>query len=341
MLDAMEILILGGTRFVGRHITEAAQARGHNVTLFHRGVSSADGLPGTRSIRGDREQPADLDALRDGRWDAVIDTSGYIPAHVRAACDVLAACAHYTFISTVSAYADHATPNADESYPLGQASLEMRAAALTARDINGENYGPLKAACEAEVLTVFGTRTLIVRPGLIVGPYDPTDRFTYWMRRMAHGGDVLTPDALDQTWQFIDARDLAVWTLARIEAGSAGAYNVTGAGVPARTVLETARGTAGVQAAFTPVDGDFMATHNLFSWEALPFFLPPGAPEYAGFNTVNCDRARADGLHERPLIETVRDTQRWDAGRGDAPLKMGLSAEREAELLALWLAKHS
>jgi 2'-hydroxyisoflavone reductase len=146
---------------------------------------------------------------------------------------------------------------------------------------------------------VFDTRALIVRPGLIVGPYDPTDRFTYWMRRMARGGEVLIPDALTQTWQFIDARDLAAWVVRLVESRNAGTYNATGSGVPAHTVLETARAAAGSQASLCPVDGDFMTRHNLFSWEAMPVFLPPGAPEYAGFYSCGAQPGR-DPVMSRP-----------------------------------------
>jgi 2'-hydroxyisoflavone reductase len=329
----MRILILGGTRFVGRHLAEIALARGHDVTLFHRGRVSADGIAGARTIRGDREVHADLAPLRSGSWDAVIDTSGYIPSHVRASAEALAHAGHYTFVSTISVYADHATPDADEAYPLGEATEAMRHDTTTASQVDNERYGPLKATCEREVQHVFGERACIVRPGLIVGPFDPTDRFTYWVRRMAQGGVVLVPDALDQRWQFVDVRDLCEWMLDGVSPARPGVFNVTGSGVTAADVFDSISRVSGSGVQFAKASPAFMAAHELFSWQALPFFLPQDAPEYAGFYANNIDRAKAAGFRERALDETIRATLAWDRTRTE-PLKMGLSAERELQCIA-------
>src|SRR5689334_13695101 len=203
----MDLLVLGGTVFVGRHLVEAALARGHRVTLFNRGRQNADLFPEAEKLRGDRD--GDLSALVGRRWDAAIDVAGRVPRIVRQSAQLLAdAVPHYTFISTISVYADYATPNLDESGPLATA------ADPTTEDPSGANYGPLKVLCEQEVERAFPDRALIIRPGLIVGPYDPTNRFTYWPRRVAQGGGVLAPNGPEQPARFIDVRDLAQWTLA-------------------------------------------------------------------------------------------------------------------------------
>lgn len=339
----MKLLILGGTRFLGRHILEAALARGHDVTLFHRGNSLPDDLPPVERLIGDREK--DLSALVGRRWDAVIDTSGYVPGVVRASAQALhEAAPFYTFISTISVYADHATPNADESQTLATLPAEQVAQVSSASQITGENYGALKALCEAEVTEAFPDAACMVRAGLIVGPHDPTDRFTYWVRRAARGGAVLTPDTLDSPWQLVDVRDLAAWTLSMSERRVAGIFNATGP-APEQPllfgdVLRAAADAAGQQPEWVRVDAAFIEAEEIVSWQHLPLHIPPGVAEYAGFYSVNCARAIAAGLTFRPIASTVRDTLAWDQARlslgAGVELKMGLSAAREAELLAKW-----
>ncbi len=332
----MNILVIGGTRFVGRHIVGAALTRGHRVTVFHRGTTPLEDMPEVAHILGDRE--IDLSALGAGAWDAVIDTNGYVPKHARAACTTLAHVPHYTFISTISVFADHATPNADETYPLATLPADAVAAVDSAKQITGENYGALKALSEAEVTAAFADRALIVRPGLVVGPFDYTDRFTYWVRRVGRGGDVLVPDTLSQRWQFIDGRDLALFVITMVERRAAGIYNATGptanTRVTAGEVLETIARVSGAPVNFVTVDAVFVEKHALGAWEKLPFLLPLGAAEYAGFSEVDCSRAVAAGLHFRPLAETLHDTLAWDTARG-GDLKTGLSDADHAALLAL------
>lgn len=335
----MKILILGGTRFVGRHVLELAAARGHALTLFHRGKTHPAGLPEAEHLMGDRE--GDLSALRDRTWDAVIDTSGYVPSAVRASAHMLRAAApYYLFISTISAYADSATPDADESYPLGSMPAEQAAAIGSASQVTGENYGPLKVLCEAEVQAAFAGRACVVRPGLIVGPYDASDRFTYWVRRVAQGGDILVPEAHHARWQVIDARDLAAWVLDLTEQRIAGVFNATGP-APERpltmgAVLDAAAALRpAVARRLVSVSDAFLKAEGLDSWQHLPLVLPADSTEHAGFYHVDCRRAITAGLTFRPIADTVRDTLLWDAAR-EGPLAIGLSPEREAEALAKW-----
>src|SRR5262249_50471289 len=217
----MNILILGGTVFLGRHLVEAALSRGHRLTLFNRGQHSPELFPEVERLRGDRD--GDLSALDGKSWDAVIDTCGFVPRIVRRSAEGLKkSCAHYTFISSLSVYTDLSKIGLSESDSvpsLNDPSIE---------EINGATYGPLKRDCEIVVEELFGDRALAVRPGLIVGPYDPSDRFTYWPHRIAQGGKVLAPGKPEETTQIIDVRDLAEWTLEMVENGGGGDYNATG-----------------------------------------------------------------------------------------------------------------
>ena len=234
----MKLLVLGGTRFVGRHLVTAALVRGHEVTLFNRGRHRAtipsDPLSNVETIHGDRDH--NLHSLQGRRWDAVVDTSGYLPRTVRASAEVLSQLVDsYVFISSQSVYADVSVVGVDESAPLSTLTSEQLEQA-NAIDSSGETsavtygkmYGGLKALCEQAVEQTFPGRALIIRPGLIVGPDDYTDRFTYWAERVARGGEVLAPGRPDRYVQFIDVRDLAAWTVSVIERNETGVYNATG-----------------------------------------------------------------------------------------------------------------
>jgi len=337
----MRFLILGGTRFLGRHLVDAALARGHEVTLFTRGQTNPDLYPTLERLRGDRDPQKDdsagLDQLKGRRWDAVVDTSGYVPRGVRAAAERLAVAAtHYTFISSISAYRDFAQPGIDETYPVGTLEDE------SVEEITGETYGPLKALCEREVERAFPGRALNVRPGLIVGPYDPTDRFTYWPRRMAQGGEVLAPNGPDLPVQVIDARDLAAWIVDQATARATGIHNATGPAAPLGlgAVLDACRRASGSDARVTWTDEAFLLERGVAYWQDLPAVLPEGDPKYAGMARIDASTAVAAGLTFRPIEETVRDTLDWDRTRPqDTPLKAGLTREREAELLREWHAR--
>ena len=322
----MNLLVLGGTRFLGRHVVEAALARGHRVTLFNRGRTAPDLYPTVEQLRGDRD--SELAPLRGRRWDAVIDTCGYLPRLVRRSAQALAASVdRYLFVSSISVYADQAQPGQDEAAP------RARLPRPDCEDI-GQHYGALKAACEDEVLAIYGERALLLRPGLIVGPFDPTGRFTYWVQRVAHGGVVLAPPAPDYPVQFIDARDLAGWAIELLEAAARGAFNAVGPAAPldCATFLEACRRALDAPADFAWPDGEFVARHGVAPWTQLPLYA---GEESRGLCQVSIARALAAGLRLRPVAETCRDTAQW-AGGLPLPDGVGLPASREAELLAAW-----
>ncbi|MSP11427.1 MAG: SDR family oxidoreductase [Chloroflexi bacterium] len=325
----MKILILGGTIFLGRHLVEAALARGHGVTLFNRGQHNPDLFPQVEKLRGNRD--GEMGSLARRQWDAVIDTCGYIPRIVRASAEYLSnATRHYTFISTISVYGEISNPGADEHSPL--ATL----ADPTVEQITGETYGPLKVLCEQVAEQALPGRVLQVRPGLIAGPYDPTDRFTYWLHRIAQGGEVLAPGQPHYPVQVIDVRDLSTWTIKMIETGQTGVYNTTGPDYPLTMgeLLETSRDVAHSQATFTWVTEEFLRQHQVAPFTELPLWLPQSAH---GILTVDSRKAFATGLTCRPLAATAADTLTWDITRpAGEPLRNGLNPEREAELLQKW-----
>lgn len=331
----MNILIVGGTVFLGRAIVEAALARGHKLTLFNRGQHNADLFPDVEKLHGDRD--GGLDALKGRHWDAVIDTCGYLPRLVRAAAKALAgAVERYVFISTISVYASYATIGIDETAPVGTLADQ------SIEEITGESYGPLKALCEQAVEQALPGRALIIRPGLIVGPNDPTDRFTYWAARAARGGEVLAPGDPRMHTQVVDVRDLAAWTVRMVEAHATGVYNVTGPTEPVAFAqfLHTCIAEAATDARFTWVSEAFLLAQGVAPWADMPLWLAvEQEPDSVGFGDVSIARALAAGLAFRPLRETIHDTQVWAQTRpADHSWRAGISAEREAELLRAWHA---
>jgi len=310
----LRLLVIGGTKFLGRAVSEAALARGHELTLFNRGKTNAELFPEAEQLRGDRKRDLSLLAWRS--WDAVVDPSGYLPTDVRASAEQLRDAGRYVFISSVSVYADFST-GPTESSPVAELG-DMPADEL-APDFS--NYGPLKALAETEVREVFGERALIVRPGLIVGPHDPTGRFTYWARRLARGGEILAPGPPERLAQFVDVRDLAEWILNAVEQGLSGTFNATNEGVSWGDLL------AGTDV--TWVSDEFLQEHEVGPWMELPLWLPD--PEWSGMHATAVSRAVTAGLRFRSLEETIR-------GAADAPAEegVGLAPEREAELLAAW-----
>jgi 2'-hydroxyisoflavone reductase len=324
----MDLLILGGTRFLGRYLVEAAQEEGHGVTLFNRGLSGPDLFPEVETIKGDRD--GDLSALRGRRWDAVIDTCGYVPRVVRASAGLLAeAVDHYTFVSSISVYSDGIGPGADESAPVEE--LEDP----TVEEVTGETYGGLKALCERAAGEEMPGRVLNVRPGLISGPHDPTDRFTYWPRRVADGGEVLAPDRPELQVQFIDVRDLAAWMVRMSAEQQTGTYNATGPDYELRMgkLLEECEAVSDGEAQIIWVSEEFLEESGVEPFTEMPLWVPR---EYAGMQAVDCGRAIAAGLTFRPVSQTVRDVLEWDSTRVEADLAAGLRPERERELLSAW-----
>lgn len=330
----MKLLVLGGTKFLGRHVVEAALARGDEVTLFNRGQHNAELFPEVEKLRGDRD--GGLDILRGRRWDAVLDTSGYVPRVVRASAELLAdAVDFYVFISSISAYADYRQPN-DEDSPVGTLEDE------TVEEVTGATYGPLKVLCERAAESGMPGRVLNVRAGLIVGPYDPTGRFTYWVERVARGGEILAPAPPTRRVQFIDARDLAEWILRMIDARRAGVFNAAGPDykLTMGDLLEACREASDSDARFTWVGEEFLLERGVQPWGDLPLWIPESAEQHRYFLAENCGRAFDAGLTFRSAADTARATLEWQrAGspgivtEGQSNLATPITPERERELL--------
>jgi 2'-hydroxyisoflavone reductase len=333
----LRILILGGTGFIGPHQVRYAVSRGHQVTVFNRGKTNPGSVPaGVERLEGDRN--GKLDALKGRTWDAVIDNPSTLPRWVRDAAQLLKdSASQYLFISTISVYADNSKPNMDES------DATVTLADPTVETINGETYGGLKALAEKEAEKAFPGRATIVRPGLIVGPGDNTDRFTYWPVRIARGGEVLAPGTPDDPVQIIDARDLAEFTIRLVEEKTYGTFNATGPAHP-MTMAEMLYGikavtTAGAQ--FTWVPASFLEEQKVSPWSDMPVWLPP-IGETAGFGSRSIKRALAAGLTFRPLADTAKATLDYHDARDaerKSKLRAGLSPQREAEVLAAWKKK--
>lgn len=336
----MRFLVLGGTVFLGRYLVERALARGHEVTLFNRGRTNPelfDGVAGVEMLRGDRRE--DLSLLAGHRWDAVFDTSGYFPQHVTATAEALRdAVGLYVFISTLSVYADLRPPDIGEDAPLVDAEPHRSAESVA------ESYGPLKALCEEALLAAMPERALIVRPGLLVGAWDRSRRFAYWVDRIAGGGEVLAPGRPERQVQCLHADDLAGWLVRMAEEGKAGIYNAAGPESPLSMgeVLAACREAMGGTAEFTWVDEDFLLEREVAPWTELPLWLPESTAA-----TLDNRKAVAAGLTCRPILESAIDTRdalaradvfwpataRWS---GETERDVGLSAEKEEALLREW-----
>lgn len=330
----MKILIIGGTRFMGYYAAEYALARGHEVTLFNRGKSAPDVFPAAEKIVGDRGQ--DIDLLRGRRWDGVIDTCGYVPRVVRKSASLLADSTNlYLFISSISVFSRFPADGADENGPLAVL------ADPSTEEITGESYGGLKVLCEGVVEETFQGRAAIVRPGLIVGPRDATDRFRYWVRRIAQGGEVLAPATPDNPVQFIDARDLGEWVVRMVEAGTTGVFNATGPAQPITMgdVLDACKSASRSDASFTWVDETFLLERQVAPWSELPLWVPA---DDSGLHRSKIDKALAAGLTFRPVADTVSATATWMATNPELSAPQGtLTPEKEAALLREWHLKQS
>ena len=334
----LKILILGGTGFLGPAIVRHARSQGHQMTLFTRGKTNAKMFPDIEMLVGNRD--GDLEALKNRDWDVVIDTSGYLPRIVADSAKLLAGhVGQYIFISSVSVYADFSQRGLNESSAVGVLDDE------TVEEITGLTYGPLKALCEQEAERELRGRSTTIRPGLIVGPMDRSDRFTYWPVRIAKGGEVLTPEGPDVATQVIDVNDLAMFIVRCAERNITGTYNATS---PAEEltmgeIFETCKKVSGSDATFTYVSPEFMAEKELQEWSDIPVYVNLAGPE-AGHPYVNVNKALQQGLTFRPLSETIRDTLDWWTGvsqeRKDRPMRSGLTAERETEALEAWHKKN-
>lgn len=340
----MKILIIGGTKFLGRHLVNASLKNNHEITLFNRGRKySDDEIENVEQIHGDRN--SDLGKLANRNWDACIDTCGYLPQTVEASAIFLKETVNqYVFISSGSVYTDISKPNYDENTKTMKLT-EKQAKEVEKIDpkgeltgpILGEYYGALKALCEESAEKAMPGRVLNVRAGMIVGAFDPTDRFTYWVMRVARGGKVLAPGNPDRLIQLIDARDLSEWTLKMIEENHNGIYNVTGKPfeLTMGKMLEEAKALSESDAEFVWVDEEFLIKENVAPWSEMPFYLPEFNEESKNFLTMNVDKALEKGLSFRPVHNTIRETLNWRETQ-DSEMKAGISAEREAELLGKW-----
>jgi 2'-hydroxyisoflavone reductase len=326
----MDLLILGGTVFLGRHFAELALKRGHSVTLFNRG-SHSDVLPEVEQLHGDRD--GDLEILKGRKWDAVIDTSGYVPRVVGKSAKLLAQLTdHYTFISSISVYEDFSKRNLNEEADRGRLKDE------SVEDIGDGNYGPLKALCEKAVQEEFPERSLVVRPGLIVGPYDPTDRFSYWPWRVKKGGKVLALGNPQAPLQWIDVRDLASWVLDLVEKKQTGVYHATGLSAPLnmKQFLKACKDTLNPTAQIQWVSEEFLMNQRVAYWSEMPLWIPKEA-NMDGFLAVDNRKAIKAGLTFRPIQETIRDTAEWlETCPTNYKWKAGMDANREKELLTLY-----
>lgn len=323
----MKILIIGGTIFLGKHIVKIAQERGHEVVLFNRGKHNQELFPEIEKIRGDRL--SDLELLRDRTFDSVIDTCGYFPRAVRMSAEFMRNKAkHYTFISSISVYKEFDVKGLNEDS--ATAVLEDE----TVEEVTGETYGALKRLCEIAAEEVFGADALNIRPGLIVGEDDPSDRFTYWVSRIAKGGEIAVPDSFGRAVQFIDVKDLAAFTLDMIEKGAGGIYNATG---PEKELsfgefLKACRKVAGTDPEFIRMSEEFILENNIAPYTELPLWVPES---WSGTDNVDISKALKTGLKIRPLTKTIADTLLFDRARIGHTLRSGLSSEKESELIAM------
>ena len=329
----IKLLILGGTAFLGPAIVDAALARGHTITLFNRGKTNPQLYPELEKLRGDRN--GDLESLAGRQWDAVIDTSGYYPRVVKMSAELLAPnVGHYTFISSISVYRDFKTPDMTEAAPVGTIDDP------TVEEITGETYGPLKALCEQAAEAAMPGRVANIRPGLIVGPRDRSDRFTYWPVRIARGGEVLCPGNGDDFIQIIDVRDLGEWLVMLSERRITGIYNADSPprGMTMGSLLTRCREVCNPQAELVWTDAEFLAEHEVQAWSHMPCWVPAEGDEVA-FALVSTTKAQAAGLGRRPLDDTIRDTLAWwqqQPAERRQKMRAGMDPEREAEVLKAW-----
>ncbi|HEX4047646.1 MAG TPA: epimerase [Elusimicrobiota bacterium] len=318
----MRLLVLGGTRFVGRHLVEAALRGGHAVTLFNRGTSAPGLFPGVETLLGDRG--GDHAALSGGTWDAVVDVSAYRPESVRAAASRLRGRGgRYVLVSTVSVYRAFENGGAEDAPAWDPETA-------TAEEAGPELYGPRKRACELVLEREWGGPWSVARPCVVAGPHDPTDRFTYWPVRLARGGRVLAPGAPEAFAQIVDARDLAEWLLRAALGGADGIFNVVGPARPFPEFLRDSAAPSGARPELVPAGDDFLMKSGVAPYQDLPLWIPGRVMPF------DASKAEAAGFRARPVAETAADVLRW---RGPDPLAAGLDRGREARLIAELEAK--
>ena len=333
----MKLLIIGGTKFLGKHIVLSALKNNHEVTLFHRGETNPEMFSECEKIFGDRN--CDIEKLQNRKWDAVIDTSAYYPKQISKLMKIISENTnHYTLISSVSVYDNFSEENIEEDYPVGKIENELT------EEITGETYGPLKALCEKVVQNQMEKNSLIVRPGLIVGPDDPTDRFTYWPIMFSQADELLMTNRVDDLMQFIDVRDLAEWIVHAIENNITGIFNVTGPKKPLSvgTFLDICKTTFNFDGKLHLADDEFLIENDISPWTDLPVWVPEEG-ESIGYSKISIQKALDNGLKFRPLEETLLSITEWFA-RGNLTKKdlmTGLNGERLSSLITKWKNKKS
>ena len=330
----LDILVLGGTGFLGPHTVNAALAQGHTVTLFNRGKTNPNLFPDLEKIKGDRNSE-DIKKLAGRKWDVVIDTSAYYPRSVNLAMEVLKDnIKQYLLVSTISVYADWSKVGMDESAPVGTIDDP------TTEEITGTSYGPLKALCEQAAEKHMPGKVTVIRPGLIVGPRDKTDRFTYWPVRINKGGRVLAPGDGNDYIQIIDVRDLAEWMVYCLNHNIVGVYNAqsNGGDITIKQLLDTCVKELNPSAELVWVDTEFLQQQQVAAWQEMPTWIPPEG-DYLGSGTMSSKLAYSNGLKERPLNVIVKDCYDWFASlpkERQAKLRAGISQEKEAKVLKAW-----
>jgi len=347
--EKLRILVLGGTGLIGPPMVTYAVERGHDVTLFNRGKTNAHLFPGLEKLKGDRNDDLssiEAEVAKGRTWDVVIDNTASIPRWVESSAGLLAKSADlYLYTSSISAYGSISEPNTDEDTPVATIDPAEVPKVKTPRDITGENYGPLKALCEAAAREAFPDRAIVVRPGLIVGPGDYSDRFTYWPVRIHRGGEVMVPGNPNDPVQFIDSRDLGEWYIRLVENKAIDTYNGTGPAsrLSIAEMLYGIRASTSKEVTFTWVPADFLAENEVQAWVHLTVWVPPES-EDGGLAQVRIDRAKKAGLTFRTLQDTVASTlEYWNSLPEDRRKKprAGCPAELEEKTLAAWHAREN
>lgn len=336
----MKILIIGGTKFLGRFLVEEGLKRNHEMTLFNRGNNKEE-FSHVEQIHGNRNQ--DMELLKNRKWDAVIDTCGYLPQSVEKSVEVLREnIDQYVFISTISVYKDFSKKNFNEdAESLSMTRAEADELTKESDTAVMSHYGELKALCEQSLLSSLPSKSLIIRPGLIVGPYDGSDRFTYWVKRVSEGGKILAPGKPDRKVQFIDVRDLAKWTIHMVEKKGLGIYNATGidSGLTMSSMLNSIKHGVGSDAEFVWATDEFLLENEVGAWIEMPLWIPEKKPLsdgkiMSGMLATNTDKALSEGLTFRPVEETASDTLRWFKEKNNSStMKAGMIQEKETQLL--------
>jgi 2'-hydroxyisoflavone reductase len=330
----LKILILGGTGFLGPHTVNAALAQGHSVTLFNRGKTNAHLFPQLEKIKGDRNSK-DIEQLADRKFDAVIDTSAYYPRSVNLAMSVLKEnIGQYLFVSTISVYSDWSKPGMDETAAVGTLNDE------TSEQVTGQSYGPLKALCEQAAEKHMPDRVATIRPGLIVGPRDKTDRFTYWPVRIKQGGKVLAPGDGSDFIQYIDVRDLAEWMVFCLENNINGVFNAqtNGRDITMKQLLQACVKNLNSKAELVWVDSEFLQAQNVAPWSEMPVWIPAQG-DYAGSGMMSSKKAYANGLKQRDMNNVIKDCYDWFTSlpkERQAKLRAGISHDKEQKVLSAW-----